>query len=617
VRVLAAVCWAVLLSGASDRAYAQVPTSSRTAWLALLHYWGADGRWSSEVDDSSFFLDPDGRRDPGREWDADVRAFLAPAVEGGFARHAQCQFPARFELIKQSLGWPDTDVPRVECKELAEMMRSVNATTLSVVSISHYLSNPASAFGHTMLYLGSGTKRNAVLADYAVSFEASLEGLSTIQYVSRGLFGGLAAAFRVEPFDARVRRYQREQQRDLWVFPLQMRQDEIDQLVRHLWELKDVSFVYGFYGENCAQKLLAVVHAVAPEYNVLPYVRAAVLPLEAGRRLVEMIGLAAPPIFRPSLFGQYDRQVARLGAQEKKQLGEMVASRTVIEGASPATLSAALLWSEFATPLRAFRRAADTADHADQVWRRDLWTARVASGADVEQYSPALASDPSPLQAHLPSRFKLGAGFRSGGGSEVSASMRWLLHEAVDLQAAYPPNASLEAARIDVSVSGAGKVSIDEVTALRVESLAPASELQPALAWKFDLGARPLTESSDTPLHLGAEVDVGVGSAHVGPSYSAVLYSMVGVRPGVALQNGTTLPVSAGIWSGGLLLHVGTDFRARLSGEYVWPLGSSQRGGTALKIVTRRGLRRDVDLELSAMLSPRRSGATLSFVSFR
>lgn len=616
--VAEAIRCVLLLYGMSAQALPGIPDDYREAWLALLHYWGDDGEWLSEVEDPSFFLDVEGPRNPEREWSAARRAFLLPAEEGRSGQHAQCRFPARFALMKEALGWSDGDVRHIDCPEVAAHQRSLSAKSLSVVFASHYLNNPASAFGHTMLYLGSDSERSAMLADYSVSFEADIDGMSPFGYLPRGLFRGLVAGYRLAPLHERVRKYEREEQRDLWLFPLQVSQDEIDQLVRHLWELKDVTFRYGFFGGNCAQKILAVVHAVAPEYEVLPHRSPAVLPWEVARRLVEQIGLAGEPMRRPSQWSQYSRQVAELSPQEKEQLEEMVASRTVVEGASPATLSAALLWSEIETPYRAFRRAAETEDHGDFVWKRALWTSRIASDDASEDglTRSVQESGPSLLQAHRPSRITLRGGYRSGSGSLLSVGARWLLHGAVDPHVGYPPVSSIEVAHVDFGVSAAGEFFVDEATVIRIERLAPASALQSALAWKIDIGARRLAHDGESPLHIGMELGIGVGAALLRPGYSVALYSMVGARPGAALASGGTSFLPAGIWSGGLLLRLPADFRARVSGEYSLSLSSLEGGAAALNAVARKGLTRDWDLELAATLGPERSGATLGLVSF-
>lgn len=617
--IAGAIGWTLLVGGISAQVQPIIPSDSREAWLALLHYKGSDGEWLSEVEDPSFFLDVEGPRNPEREWDANRRALLAAVEEGRPQQHAQCRFPARFQLMKEAFGWSEGDVHHVDCPDLAAHQRTLSAKSLSVVFVSHFLNNPASAFGHTMLYLGSDSERSVLLADYSVSFEADTEGLSPLGYIPRGLFGGLVAGFRLAPLHERVRRYEREEQRDLWLFPLGVSQEQIDQLVRHLWELKDVSFQYGFFGGNCAQKILSVVHAVAPDYEVLPRRSPAVLPSEVSRRLVGQIGLAGEPIHRPSLWSQYSRQVARLSEQEREQLQEMVASRSVPEGVSLATLTAALLWSEFETPYRTFRRAAETDDHSDLVWKRALWESRVA-GEDTREdvmTFPVPEAGPSLLQAHRPSRITVGSGYRRSMGAVLNAGARWLLHEAVDPQVGYPPVSSIEVGRVDLGLTAAGEFFIDEATVVRVERLAPASSLQSALAWKFEVGTRRVALSGESPLHIGMEVGIGVGAGLLRPRASVAGYSMVGVRPGAALGRSGTSFVPVGIWSGGLLLRLPADFRTRLAGEYALSMISLQGGSGAFNAVVRKGLTQDWDLEVVSILSAERSSVSVGIVSFR
>ena len=597
----------------------QLPDEAREAWLALLHYNHAGNGWMSEVGDPSFFVDPAGERDPEAEWHSDRLAFLAPAGRvNSPGEHAQCRFPARFELMKQALAWSDADVPQVECAELATHRRSVDAEQLSVVFVSYSLTNPASAFGHTMLYLGSGSGRTAVLGDYSVSFEANTSGLSPWAYIPRGLTGGLIARYRLAPMHERIRKYQIEEQRDFWVFPLQLSPEEIDQLVLHLWELKDITFKYGFLGNNCAQKILRLVHAVAPRYGVLPHHTLAALPFEVSRHLVERIGLAGEPTRRPSLWAQFSRLVAELSPEEKGDLELMVSSYVIPDDASSSALAAALMWSEIRTPDRAFRRAAEEVEHRDLAWWRELWTSQVATVTDTDHGEIArTGAEPARhlLSSHGPSRIAVRGGYRRGVGPVLDLGVRWLLHGAVDPGTGYPPASSIEVGNLELAVGTGGRLLVDEATVLRVEKLAPASGLESSLAWKVDIGARRWPLGDETPLHIGIEVAVGGGATLSWDSYSAVVYSMAGVRPGVSFARRGTAFRPVGVLSGGFLLRLPADLRARIGGEYTFSHGRG--GATGLDSVLRKGLGSGWDLELAYSRSPERSNVSFGLVSFR
>lgn len=610
--------FAILLCGLSGQPQLQVPDEARERWLALLHYEVSGNGWLSKIEDPSFFIDSKGRRDPESEWFSNRSAFLAPEREQPPGQHAQCRFPARFALMKQALAWEDADVPPVECADLATHLRKVDAVSMSVLFASYFLENPSSAFGHTMLYLGSGAGRSAVLGDYSISFEANTSGLSPWAYVPRGLTGGLVARYRLAPMHERTRKYVFEEQRDLVSFPLQVSQEEIDRLVLHLWELKDITFKYGVLQDNCAQKILSLVHAIAPHYRLLPYHSLAALPFEVSRHLVDRIGLAGEPTRRPSLSTQFSRLVAGFSDEERRDLELMLSSRVIPDDASPAAKMAALIWSVIETPDRAFRRAAEEFDHHDLLWWRELWTSQVAAVEDVDiGWVARVGAEPARhlLRAHGPSRFTVRGGFRRGVGFITNVGARWLLHGAVDPGTGYPPGSSVEIGRLEMGAQSGGGLVFEEATILRVEKLAPKSDFESHLAWKVDIGTRRIPLRDETPLHIGLEIAVGRGTTLTRGAFAAAVYSMGGVRPGVSVagRRGSTFrPV--GVLSGGLLLMLPVDLRARVSGEYTFFPGLEGAIGYAAAL--RKGLEPSWDLELAISKSPERSMVSFGLVYF-
>lgn len=617
VGVAVVLFFALLMDGASAQASPGVPADYRDAWVALLHHKD-DGGWQSAIQDPSFFLDPEGPHDPNAEWRADLRAFLADK-QSADQEPARCRFPARFTLMAEALKWPATRENLAGCVEFNAFRRRLDASSLSVVFVAHHVNNPASAFGHAMLYLGSNGERRAMLADYSVSFEADTEGMSAAEYVPRGLFGGLVAGYQIAPLHDRVRRYEREEQRDLWLLPLRLSQARLDQLVAHLWELRRLTFHYGFFRGNCAQKILSLVQAVAPEYDVLPFRKLAVLPSEVVRRLVEKIGLAGEPLKRPSLSSQYDRQLANLRPSERAALTHMLDTRTVARGASPGMLHAALIWSEVMTPYRAFRREGETTVNRDLTWRRALWSSLAnmdrTDDGDAPLWDTEIAS--SFLKAHRPTMYAVRGGYDNRFGPTVGFKVRWLLHGAIDPRPGFPPASGIEIGRIDVEGNGDGQFRLNEATALRVENLASTSAFQSRLAWKLDLGARRLAMNGESPLHLGIEFDVGVGVARRRSKSMVVAYSMIGARPGAAFFGDRTTFLPAGIWSGGVLLGLPGILRARLSAERSVSLSSLRDGGTTFSAVIRKRVARDWDLELTALRGPDNESVAMGFVLFR
>lgn len=614
-RATRAFCaWLIIFSAREARA--AIPPDAREAWIALLHYRWQDGRWTSRIHDPAFFLHPDGERDPEGEWEADMQAFALDSGAEKSSAHAQCRFPARFALVRGRASHADERFPRIECPEFTEQERRIGASSLAAVFVSQQVENPASAFGHAMLYLGTTGEIGTALSRYSVSFEANTEGLSPSEYLPRGLLGKLAASYRVAPLHERVQRYEREEQRDLWVFPLRVDSSDVRQLVRHLWELKDVSFRYGFFGGNCAERLLAVVHAVVPTAKVWPHGGVAVLPAEAVRHLTTQLGLGGPPLYRPSLRSRFRRQVSRLDAEELAGLQEIVRSGAVSEGVSPATLLAAQLWSELSTPDRSFRRASDTTDHQALTLRRSLWARVERASIEMlvpEEYGPV----GSILESHRPSRVAVRAGARTNVGPVAGLEVRWLLHDALDPATAYPSLSSIEVGRIDVGLSRGAKPFIDEITAIRVERLAARSASRFAAAWKLDLGMRRIPQPDETPLHLGAEIALGPSVSLAEFPITLTAFSLVGVRPGlVFLRDGTTT-FAASVISAGFASRFPGDFRVRMSVERASSVRNVRVGATATAVVVRKGLTPYLDFEAFSKTTPAQSTFGLGLVSFR
>lgn len=607
-----------ILAGCSLATVGQTgsPEGFREAWLALLHYQESRGEWLSDIDHGSFFLDPAGRMNPQAEWAADSAAFLRPAGSDSSNGHARCRFPARFSLMKRAFAWEDEQLPRVECPDLTAYERTLSGKSVSVVFASYYLENPASAFGHVMLSFADSP--NTALEGYSASFEANTTGLSTLSYVRRGLFGGLSATYRVAPLYVRAGRYERQELRDLWLFPLRLSEDQTGQLARHLWELKDVSYAYGFFGGNCAQKILAVIHAVAPHYGLLPYSPTAVLPSEVVRRLVTKIGSTGAPLRRPSLLEHYEHQVAMLDTLERALLQRMITEKIVVSGASAAVLSAALTWGELRTPSRAFRRESEVAYHPDAIWRRRLWLSLASSGDSGGTVPSTSASTArlSILESHRPASIAITSGYRSGVGPVQGVRVRWLLHDVLDAAVGYPPRSSVIVGQAEVEASASGRINVENVTVLRVERLGPVFDFRPGVAWRFDIGAQRLPGIRESPLHAGVELDVGAGIGATRPEASAFMYTLAGLRPGVVSASNGPMFAPVAIWTGGLVVQIAGKIRAHTTIEQVVSFRSNIERGSSIGVVVRARLARDWELEARFRRSPTFHDVRAGIVAF-
>jgi hypothetical protein len=606
---------ALVLSNNVSPCLADLPKDTWNAWIALLHYSRHANSWVSDVKDKRFFIDSGGVADPGIEWEADYRAFVADTERKVGDDRAQCRFPARFALMKKIFDWAPKIGEERNCAGLSQFTARLNAKHVAVVYVSHYFGNAASAFGHTMLLLKSDSSASTKLSDYAVSFEADTKGMSPAKYLPRGLFGGLEAAYKTEPLYTRVRKYEQQEQRDLWLFPLNLDSDQVELLVLHVWELREISFQYGFFGGNCAEKILRLVNAVTPASGVSPYRKTAILPSDVVRRLVEKMGLNGDPVYRPSLKAQYQHRVREMDKRERRQLAQMVKTRSVVAHVSPRVISTAMLWSEINTPHRAFRRTEDIVDHPDYVWIRKLWDVRNTDSSTSSGFVKVTPSV-SLLDGHRSSAISLRSGV-SNGDATVEIGARWLLHAVPDPSEGYPKASSIEVGQISIAFVPRANPRVEEFTALRVENIASRSGVHFQSAWKFELGARRLPFRHDVPLQWGAEIGIGKSLTFSRNAYSFSLYSMAGLRPGALGRSRTLTFRPAADLVTGVVLELPLDIRSRMAASYTKGLNGDHTHGAELKSVTRKRISQNVDAELQVGTNPMGARATAGVVIFR
>ncbi len=278
----------------------ELQLAEHESWYALLHYKREMvlRRFISQVDDERFFLHKTGRTDAHAELLANIKAFFRGFETG----HAQCLFPARWWWIKQQLNLPDDY--DVHCPKLETYLSKVSHDKLFLVFPTMYLNNPGSTFGHTFLRFDA--EEESILLSETLNYAAHVDKSENIvSYVSKGLFGGYQGVFRMRHYYETVQEYSNIENRDIWEYQLDFSAEEIKQLLRHVWEVKDIDFDYYFFRENCSYRLLALLDVIRPGMQLtteghFPFYA---IPVDTVRAL-DNAGLIESHRFRASLATQ-------------------------------------------------------------------------------------------------------------------------------------------------------------------------------------------------------------------------------------------------------------------------------------------------------------------------
>ncbi len=264
-------------------------------WLTLGHYQKKWGKWVSLIDDPGFFFAANGKQDPQAELEATLEAFfLLPQPD---REPARCRFIARYHWLKESLDIDESRLPPAECTEYDAMLRQLQPQEVILIYPAAYMNNPASMFGHTLLNIKSAEQSD--LLSQSVNYAARTTVKNGLIFAIKGIFGFYPGYYEYYPYFARIQLYNDINQRDIWEYELNLNPDEVERLIWHIWELREIFSDYYFFDENCSYNLLYLLEAARPGMNLIDHFPIYAIPLDTVRA-VKQSGVVKAINYRPS-----------------------------------------------------------------------------------------------------------------------------------------------------------------------------------------------------------------------------------------------------------------------------------------------------------------------------
>ncbi len=469
--------------------------SQHPQWHSLLHYqpnWILPGV-SSLVDSGNFFVAPEGKSDPVAELHATLASFFSDQPRN--EEPAQCRLKARYEWLKTLLRFDPQRLPPHACERFEAWYQAIDPGSLSMVFASSELSSPATMFGHTLMRLdGRSLGPDQKLLSNAINYAAVYDDAEdSLLYTVRGIAGGYIGVFTMSPYYEKVNEYARIESRDLWEYPLQLDPSEIQRLLWHLWEMREVEFDYYFFSENCSYQLLSLLDVARPDLRLLDtFPRAVfphVIPLDTVR-VLKRAGLLGTPAFRPALAHRLQHALAQLAPEQYDWVLAYAGGR--------ATLDEPVL-----THATAARRVAmlDAAHDylyyrfQDEDIARDIGLPRaqqtlLARSRITERSDLAALPRPdiTPEDGHGSGRYS--AGVRTDRhGTAMVLRTRDALHDLLDPPRAYLTGGQIEFFNIGALVSDDG-VRLLDVKLAGVQAAAPWDRAFRPWSWFASTGAR-------------------------------------------------------------------------------------------------------------------------------
>ncbi|ADJ27837.1 conserved hypothetical protein [Nitrosococcus watsonii C-113] len=569
-----------LLNGMCGWTQAEIPTleellaaaqqqqlSERPAWWALLHYRPTVLGWAhkSQADDPRFFLAKDGKTDPHGELAATLMALRNGDGQG---THPQCRFPARFYWLQQQ-GQPFSRIPAVPCPQLASWLERLNTVRVTLVFASSYLNSPSSMFGHTFLRLDPPSlNQDSLILASTVSYAADAAAHdSEIMFAYRGIFGGYPGITTVEPYFDKLRLYSKLENRDLWEYELNLRPDEVTQLLRHVWEIKDKRFDYFFFDENCAYRLLALIDVARPGTRLIPQVSILRAIPSDTVRIVVANNLVDSVYFRPSQATELRHHLSQLKASERHWVFSMNESQQLPSEKATADLAperyAAVL--ETAYELMRYRaQKEELAREATADWSYELLQAR-----SKLPESSSLSTAPRPKvrddQGHPTGRMMAMAG-RQGHRPYLGLSLRPAYHDFSDPAPGYRLGSQLQFLNAELRYYWeSNQLELEQLNVVDIISLSARDRFFRPISWQAGFGAdRQLTSEGTRPLaaYLKGGAGVSYGIAH------GLAYALATGTGRVSTQLADSYQLSPGIALGWNLQRYWGSFRVEAQSQF-------------------------------------------------
>ena len=199
---------------------------------------------------------------------------------------------------------------------------------MALVFSSYYLNTPASAFGHTFLrfikHPEGKNRRKYELLDYAANYAANVTTENSLMYAYQGLTGGFKGKFSFLPYFYKIREYNDFESRDLWSYKLNITEKQRSYVAAHLWEMKQTTFDYYYFTENCSYHMLTLLDVANPEWKLAERNPYFVVPVDTLRTTQQTPNMVKKITFRPSKRRAAITRVKRLNQAEDELFSRII-----------------------------------------------------------------------------------------------------------------------------------------------------------------------------------------------------------------------------------------------------------------------------------------------------
>jgi len=463
-------------------------------WLALLHYKRrVDGGYISEADGERFFISPSGKTDPESEMLYDINAFMRSEKDiPQDDMHPQCRFPARYKWLKSRLMELNIRFVDIKCPRFEEWSSLIRPRGMTLVYASGYLNNPASMFGHTFIRLDRKEKYTETdLLSYVVNYAANPTTTNALFYAILGLTGGFHGTFSTLPYYMKVREYGSMEHRDLWEYHLNVSDEQLDYVLRHIWELGSTYFNYYYIDENCSYHILSLIQVAYPEIDFREYFLVYTVPQDTIKFILKQKGLVKGVSYRPSLKSTLESMVKNLTDSELDmaiEIGKSKGRLNIPDGFYKLNDRSKVRVLDTAAVLFRFYNGYGLKEEEErEVARLEKEILLLRAKIDLISEKSEIWQPAPPHTSHGPAALGVKGGYSSKGFFE-GISLKPVLHDLVSPGDGYEPLTQIDMLNLELRFNNTyEKVFVDRFDLIKIYSLVEMRRWLKKLSWNLNI----------------------------------------------------------------------------------------------------------------------------------
>ncbi|WP_310442178.1 DUF4105 domain-containing protein [Sulfurimonas sp.] len=436
----------------------------------------------SQIDDKRFFLALNGKTNAKNELNATIDALLNETTFDD--NSTACRFPARKAWLQEQLNI--TKFADVNCTEYDKVLKRLNPKSATLVFPAAHINSPASMFGHTFLRINSAY--NSKLLSYAVNYAADADPNKEngALFAIKGLFGGYYGKYSLLPYYDKLKEYRDSEQRDVWEYDLDLSEEEVLRMVRHIWELNETHSSYYFFTENCSYNMLWFLEAARPGLDLRKYFNFQVIPLETAHA-TKSEKIISSTFYRPSkrtILLKYEELINKEYIRLPIMLANSAINVTDIINREKIDIQQKMYILETSIELLEYNFSKSKIKKEEYL---KLFHAISKARAALGQGNIIdIKTPPNPIESHQAIKTSIGGGFREGN-SIGFLGLRPAYHDLEDSSYGFLRGTQIEFLNLELSYSQ-NKLDVENATILSIVSLAQRSEFFENLSWRTKFG---------------------------------------------------------------------------------------------------------------------------------